>query len=68
MNPLSIYFILLSLVSKSNIKSRNISSKVGVLKINRTGQTKAKRENQVLTDLGDDMEATLKNSQRDRQT
>ena len=61
MNPLSIYFILLSLVSKSNIKNRNISSKVGA-------QGKAKQENQVLTDLGDDMEATLKNSQRDRQT
>ena len=38
MNPLSIYFILLSFVSKSNSKNSNISSKVGVVKLTEQGK------------------------------
>ena len=44
MNPLSIYFILLSLVSKSNNKNRNISSKVGVVKLTEQGKPKPSKK------------------------
>ena len=44
MNPLSIYFILLLLVLKSNNKNRNISSKVGVVKLTEQGKPKPNKK------------------------